>query len=141
MGITPSTDISKGNPNLEYLAFLQNNLSQEDVYNIAKFKEVAIIEDAATTPFVVDGVPEGSRILNVHVICTATNTNGTLQLRTNAGSPVAITDAIVCAVDKTVINASTIDDDVLRVTSDGLQVLAAGDDGTLTRGILVIEYR
>jgi hypothetical protein len=141
MGDKKTTDVSKGNPNIGYIGLLQNNLDEDDIFNLAKFKEVPITEDAETTPLVITGVPENSKILNVHVICTVTNTNGTLKLRTNAGSPVDITDAIVCATDKAVTYAGTIDDAEMLVSSDGLQVIAGGDDGTLTRGILVISYR
>ena len=140
MALPKSTNPSKGTPNLEYLAFLQDNVSENDIYNMAKFKKFNVNADAETAALVITGVPEGAQILNVHVICTAANTAGTLQLRTNEDTPVAITDAMICAVDKVVVNAGTIDDAEYVVTSDGIQVLAGGTDGTLTRGFIVIEY-
>lgn len=140
MTIVSPSDPSKGTPNLEYLAFLQDNLSENDVYNVAKVKQFNVDQDAETAALVVTDIPVGAKILNVHVICTAANTAGTLQLRTNAGSPVAITDAMICAVDKVVVNAGTIDDVTYIVTSDGLQVIATGTDGTATRGLVIITY-
>ena len=140
MSNVSSDNASKGLPNLEYLAYLQSMFPIENLNNMAKFKTYSVVSDAETAALEITGVPVGATILNIHVICTGANTAGTLQILTNAASPVAITDAMVCAVDKVVVNAGTIDNATMVVTANGLQVLAGGTDGTLTRGIVVIEY-
>lgn len=62
-------------------------------------------------------VPFACEVVDVIVECRAANGSGTLTLKKGA---TAITDAIVCAVDKVVARAGTID--------DAQSALAAGDD-------------
>ena len=76
--------------------------------------------------------PFGFEILDVVVQCRATNGGGTLILK---HATTAITDAIVCAVDTTIVRAATISKaqstivagDVLTVTANG-----ASDRGLVT---------
>jgi len=130
-------DTSFGNPGLQVLQWFQENLPPEKVAEITYTKEFAVTADA-TGALEITGVPLNARIIGARVICTAANASGTLQLRTNATTPVAITDAMICAVDKVVVYAGTIDDAVTTVGVDGLQVISNGADD---RGIILIEYK
>lgn len=95
------------------------------------------VEADASTPIVITGlVPIGAKIVDVMVEATATSGSGTLQLKSNAGTPAAITSAITCAVDNAVSRTTSLTNDV--VDSDGLQVVAAGAND---RGIMTIFWR
>ena len=67
----------------------------------------------------------------------AANSNGTLTLKNGTN---AISDAIICAVDKTITRAGTIDDSVSTLyTTSTVTVDAAGAND---RGIMwIIGYR
>jgi hypothetical protein len=138
-----SNDVSQGRPALDYLAYLQDNWTPDDIADakatVKKVKLFAVTADASAG-LEITGVPVGAVIIGVHVIATAGNTLGTLKLRDNAASPNDITDAMVCATDKAVVYASSIDDAFYTVDADGLSVIAGGTDATATRGIVVIEY-
>lgn len=73
------------------------------------------------------------KVVDVIVECTAANANGTLTLKKGG---TAITDAIICAVDKVVTRAGTIDDaqSTLAVSDTALTVDAAqaGDRGRIS---------
>ena len=93
----------------------------------------AVTADATSGLAIYDSaVPFDFEILDVVVQCTAANASGTLKLTDGTSD---ITDAIVCAVDKTIGRAGTIDDaksslsagDTLKVVSNG-----AADRGTVT---------
>jgi hypothetical protein len=132
---------ASGTPNSEFLEYFQSVFNSAAKVNaIAKRVKTAITADASAGLVITDLVPIGSQIIDVQVIATAANTAGTVTLRTNAASPVAITDAMVCAVDKVVVRAGTIDDAYNTVTANGLQLLAGGTDATATRAIIVIDY-
>ncbi len=95
------------------------------------------VDSALTLPHVITGlIPVGAQIVDVRVKCTASVTSGTLQLKSNATTPANITDAIICAVDKAVTRAGTLENDV--VTEDGLQI--AGHAAT-NRGVMTIYWR
>ena len=100
-------------------------------------KVVEIDIDADATTPVVAKLPVGAKIVDAKVLCTSSNGSGSLQVRTNAGSPVAITDAIDCITDGVLAGAGTIDDAERVVTSDGVQVVA---NGAGDRGIAQIYY-
>lgn len=92
------------------------------------------VDADATTPLVIlnSNCPFPLTIIDVIVECTTANASGTLLLDDGT---TAITDAMICAVDKTIVRAGTIDDatatialnGTLRVTSNG-----AADRGKVT---------
>lgn len=130
-----------GSPNSEASQYIQSVFnSVAKVSAIAKRVKTAITADASAGLNITSLIPLGSQIIGVTVIATAANTAGTVTLKTNATSPVAITDAIVAAVDKVVTRVGTIDDAYNTVTADGLLLVAGGTDATATRAIVVIDY-
>ena len=82
-------------------------------------------------------IPYDMEVIDVVVQCTGANGNGTLTLK-NGGT--AVTDAIICAVDKTITRAGTIDDSVSTLyTTSAVTVDAHGAND---RGIMwIIGYR
>ena len=84
------------------------------------------------------GLVEGDEIIDVHLICTAANASGTLTLEDGAGDD--ISDAMICAVDKVVVRAGTIDDAKSVLPATGAAIISVGGTATDTRGIVVISY-
>jgi hypothetical protein len=89
----------------------------------------ATSEKAITIPFACE-------VLDVIVQCRAANSGGTMTLKKGS---TAITDAIICAVDKVITRAGTID--------DAQSTLAAGDtvtvdaNGASDRGLVTVIVR
>ena len=104
--------------------------------NDMKVSVYEVDSDHSTLVVVTGLVPLGARIYDVIVECTVTNALGTLQLRSNNASPVAITAALVCAVDNVVSRQAILTNNV--VDADGLEVIA---NGAADRGIMVIYWR
>lgn len=98
---------------------------------------VKVVIDADYTGEKSVTIPYDMEVIDVIVQCTGANNNGTLTLE-NGGTPV--TDAIICAVDKTITRAGTIDDSVSTLyTTSTVTVDAAGAND---RGIMwIIGYR
>lgn len=102
------------------------------------FQGITLIKNitADATGEVAVTIPYAMEVLDVCVQCRAANANGTLTLKKGA---TAITDAIICAVDKVVTRAGTID--------DAQSTLAAGDTVTIDaaqagdRGLMTIFGR
>jgi len=99
---------------------------------------VAKITADASGAIAVAGLKEGDEIIGAHVICTVANANGTLILET--GGDDDITDGIICAVDKVVVPAGTIDDAFSTLPASGAQIISVGGTAANTRGIMVITY-
>lgn len=77
-------------------------------------------------------IPLDMLIVDVIVECTTANASGTLALRKTT---TAITDAMICAVDKVIVRAGTIDDAQSTIlTTDSINVIANGaaDRGKIT---------
>lgn len=77
-------------------------------------------------------IPLDMVVIDIIVECTAANGSGTLTLRK---STTAISDAIICAVDKVIDRAGTIDDAQSTIlTTDSINVIANGasDRGKIT---------
>jgi hypothetical protein len=51
-----------------------------------------------------------------------------------------ITDAMICAVDTTLVRAGTIDDANAVLPASGAAILSVGGTAANTRGIVVITY-
>jgi hypothetical protein len=81
-------------------------------------------------------IPCNFEILEVVTQCRAANASGTLLLKKGS---TAITDAMICAVDKVVTRAGTIDDaQSTLLTTDTLSVFS---NGAADRGIVTIIGR
>ena len=92
----------------------------------------------ASGSLAVSGLVENDEIVGVHIICTAANGSGTLILET--GGDDDITDGMICAVDKVVVVAGTIDDAFSTLPASGAKVISVGGTAADTRGIVVITY-
>lgn len=78
-------------------------------------------------------VPYDLKVIEIIVQCTAANGSGTLTLRQGT---TAISDAMICAVDKVIVRAGTLDDDETTITtSESINVIA---NGASDRGIMYI---
>lgn len=76
-------------------------------------------------------VPFGCKIINVWIKATAADSNGTLRLSDGTDN---ITNAMVCAVDNTVVNAGTIDKTKNTLAAGSKLVVTANQ--TATRGVV-----
>ena len=78
-------------------------------------------------------------ITNVEAKCTVANTGGTLTLRR---ATTAMSGAATCAVDAVVTATTVVTAEHIIQKGETLNVIAAGTDATLTRGILLVKgYR
>lgn len=98
---------------------------------------VKIIADASAG-VAIAGLAVGDEIIGAYVICTAANANGTLKI--TDGVPADITDGMICAVDKVVVNVGTIDDAKSTLPASGAEIISVGGTAADTRGIVVISY-
>lgn len=91
-----------------------------------------VVDANATSGLTVE-IPYDVIIVDVVVQCTATNSSGTLQLRSGT---TAITDAIDCDTNHAIDRAATIDDAETEIkTSDSINVIS---NGANDRGIMYI---
>lgn len=98
--------------------------------NTPRIVTFAVTADA--TGALAISIPYNMILIDVIVEATATNGSGTLTLRK---STTAITDAMVCAVDTTIVRAGTIDNAQSTIlTTDSINVIANGaaDRGRIT---------
>lgn len=100
-----------------------------------KAAETAIIADASAG-IIVD-IPLGAKIIDATVLCTTAVALETMQVKTGAGTPAVITDAIDCITDEILARAGTIDDSTRVVGADGVKIFAASAAG---RGIVHVYY-
>ena len=98
---------------------------------------VKVVIDADYTGEKSVTIPYDMEVIDVVVQCTAANGNGKLTLK-NGGH--AVTDALTCAVDTTIVRAANINDAYSTLyTTSTVTVDAAG---TNDRGIMwIIGYR
>lgn len=98
---------------------------------------VKVVIDADYTGEKSVTIPYDMEVIDVVVQCTAANSDGTLTLKNGTN---AISDAIICAVDKTITRAAAIDDAYSTLyTTSTVTVDAAGADD---RDIMwIIGYR
>ena len=98
---------------------------------------VKVVIDADYTGEKSVTIPYDMEVIDVVVQCTAANGNGKLTLK-NGGH--AVTDALTCAVDTTIVRAANIDDaySTLYTTS----TVTVDANGKADRGIMwIIGYR
>lgn len=117
---------------------IATNLASITTINAEVKTIVAKITADASAGIAVSGLSEGDEIVGAHVICTVANASGTLVLET--GGDDDITDGIICAVDKVVTYAGTIDDANSTLPASGAQIISVGGTAANTRGIMAITY-
>lgn len=81
-------------------------------------------------------IPYAMEVLDVCTQCRAANANGTMTLKKGA---TAITDAMICAVDKVVTRAGTIDNAQSTLAAGDTVTVAAAQAGD--RGLVTIFGR
>jgi len=81
-------------------------------------------------------LPFKIEVIDVFVQPRGASTNGTMQIHDGTN---AITDAMVCAVDKTLARAATIDDAYAIIAKGGiLEIVCAGDAVGSTIGLVTV---
>jgi hypothetical protein len=83
---------------------------------------------------VVPTLKQGDEIIDVMIIPTGASTNGTIKITDGTSD---ITNAMTCAVDKTIARASTIDDAKSTLPAAGATIVCAGDTVANTKAIVV----
>lgn len=124
MGTSDLDKLTNGSPVLQDA---QLGELLKDIPVVVQYAVTADATGALTIP-----IPYDMLILDIIVECTTANASGTLTLRK---ATTAISDAIVCAVDKTIVRAGTIDDAQSTIlTTESINVLANGaaDRGKIT---------
>lgn len=81
-------------------------------------------------------IPFACEVIDVIVQCRATNAGGTMTLKKGS---TAITDAMICAVDKVIVRAGTIDD-AQSTLKEGDSV-SVDANGASDRGLVTILVR
>lgn len=128
---------SKGSPNLEALALVQDQLIDIINNNQLLYVEKLIVDATATGGTNFTSIPVGAEIVEVLVQCTATNGSGTLKLTVGDGGS-DITDTIACATLDAIDRAASVDQTYKYVTSDGIDVVANGNDD---RGEVYVSFK
>ena len=85
----------------------------------------------------VTGLVEGDEIIDVMIIPTGASANGTIKITDGSSD---ITDTMICAVDKTIARAGTIDDAKSTLPVGGAVIVCAGDSIPATVAIVVFTY-
>jgi hypothetical protein len=98
-------------------------------------KYIRVVIDADATGEKAVPIPFPCQAVDVIVMCTTANSSGTLTLKNGT----AITDAIVCAVDKVIVRAGTIDDAYYTLYPTSSVTVDA--NGANDRGIMIIVVR
>lgn len=95
-----------------------------------------VTEGAAEISIFNGNAPFKFEVLEVTVQCRNASANGTIKVTDGTND---ITEAIACAVDKTVTRASTIDDAYSTIAASGsLKFVATGDVVVNTKGLVTI---
>ena len=108
---------------------LGGELYNSNVYGIYR---LSVLVDSDATGGAAIVIPFACEILDIIVECTAANADGTFTVKAGAN---AISDAIVCAVDKTMVRAGTIDDTYSTLAAAATVTAVANgaaDEGKIT---------
>jgi len=125
------TKVNNGT-SVEFMPFAQRTGGVNDI----KASVYEIDSDASSAIVLTGLVPLGAKIVDVMVECKAAKTSGVVTLKSNAGTPLAITSAMICAVDNALARTTLLTNDI--VDANGLQIIA----GSATeRGIVTILWR
>jgi hypothetical protein len=111
--------------------YAQNNGDAKEV------KQYVYKVTTGAAAIVVPGLKQGDEIIDVMIIPTGASTNGTIKITNGTND---ITDAMTCAVDKTIDRAATIDDAYSTLPAAGARIVCAGDTVANTKAIVVFTY-
>jgi len=114
--------------------FAQN---QKDALDDISVKTIAYEITTGAAAIVVPGLHAGDKIVDVSLFATGASTNGTIKLTNGTND---ITNAMTCAVDKTVARAGTIDDAYNTLPAAGATIVCAGDTVASTKAVVLISY-
>ncbi len=98
--------------------------------------EYDIVADASAGVTILASAPFALKVVDVIVESRATSASGTVKLTNGTND---ITNAIVCAVDKTVGRAGTIDDAYSTIAQGG--VLAIAVNSSTDRGLVTVKLK
>jgi hypothetical protein len=115
-------DSNSGKPSLESLQILQENLPVSVINGLLQVATVSVVTGGDSG--VEADIPVGAKIIGAVSICTRSSGSGSMQIKTGADSPVAITNALQAATADEVAYAATIDTDNYIVGADGVKVFA-----------------
>ena len=115
-------DTSQGQPSLTGLKYLQDNLPKDVIATLPRICKTLVSGSAGVEA----DIPVGAEIMAVKVICLKSNGSGTMTVKTNADTPVAITDAIACVTADAVDYDTTIDKTYSVVGADGIAIFGNG---------------
>ena len=119
VGIAIDTDLSA--TYVKFMPFVQRVHKPENALNMT---EVTISANASAG-LAVSGIPLGAEIIDVVAISKATVTGATVTLKTGAGSPVSITDAIDIDTINVLARAALLVQTAVVVGADGLKLFTA----------------
>jgi|WetSurMetagenome_2_1015567.scaffolds.fasta_scaffold01018_3 hypothetical protein len=126
---------SQGNPNLEVLQYLKDNWGAAEISAAIRVAKASVVPSGGN--ITVD-IPVGAEIIDAVVQCTASNGSGSITLKTDASSPVTISDAIACVTLDNVARMGTIDQTYKIVSADGVIAVPNGDDDS---GDIYVTYK
>jgi hypothetical protein len=130
-----SYDESQGSPNLEVLQYLKENWGPSQISGSLQVAKASVVPSGGN--ITVD-IPVGSEIVDIVVQCTASNSSGSITLKTGADTPVSISNAIACVTVDTMARAGTIDQTYKIVSEDGLLAVPNADDDS---GDIYVYYK
>ena len=117
-----ANDANMGDPNLGALQYLQDNWKPSDIASALHICKVEIVTGGNVG--VEADIPMGAEIIDIVVNCTRSNGSGSMTVKTNALSPVTISNAMAAVTADVVARAGTIDTTYSTVGADGIAVFA-----------------
>lgn len=126
-------DASNGQPSLTALQYLQEQLTPDVITSLKRVCKTLVTGSAG----VVADIPMGAEIIGASVICLKSNGSGSMTVKTNADTPVAISNAIACVTADVIAYAGTLDSTYTVVGADGIAIFG---NGAADYGAVYIEY-
>ena len=146
--ITGEEGTSGAQTSVEFRPFVQRLDSADVSAQVSVLQAEMLVEQAepkilvqkvttGAASIAVAGLVEGDEIIDVMIIPTGASTNGTIKITDGTSD---ITNAMLCATDKTIARAATIDDAKSTLPAAGAKIVCAGDAVASTVAIVVITY-
>jgi hypothetical protein len=126
-------DASQGSPNTSALQYLQEQLTPEVISSMELVCRTVVSGSAGVEA----DIPMGAEIIGISVLCLKSNGSGTMTVKTNADTPVTISNAIACVTADVIAYAGTIDSTYQVVGADGISIFG---NGTEDYGVVYIKY-
>lgn len=119
-------DKAQGKPSLAALQYLADNWGADEISASLQVCKVSVTASGSSVGAVAD-IPMGAEIVDIVVNCTESVGSGSMTVKTNADTPVAISNAIAAVTIDTMARAGTIDNTYKIVGADGIIVIANSD--------------